>query len=601
MLGAAYLNSPPPIAYGQEAPNGVIVEMLSKIDKTEIYNTTSMLQNFITRKYGTPGNAEAQKYLYNKISNISQLSVEYQGNYSNIIATLPGVDTTSDATYIVGAHYDSTSTDPNNAPGAMDDAIGVAIVMELARIMSQYQFSHTLKFALWNWEEDGPWKGSTEYVRYANNTNMNIPLYINLDPFCFDPLGKLILDINTNQQSKWASDMITEYNALYGINFTLHYNIDVGNGDFKAFWAGGYTALNFNSGPRPPGYHTPTDTIDKISFAHAAKLTQLSISLLAGLAVEVQPEVPPTDNPPADNKAPFTTDNYDGLWHTSDFTITLSATDDFGVRETYYRLNNGPINNVGTDGMPRIETESRGNTLEYWSIDIDGKEESPHNLLTQIKLDKTSPTGLIQPFNGSTYTNSTKVYLKLSANDTVSGVSQKRLSNDNNSWSDWEPYTNSKSWNLQPGDGAKDVFVQYKDRAGLTSTYNTSITVDTTKPIVNVVQNQIVSQGTNVEFSASSIDNNDIACYSWDFGDGSNGTGATPTHTYSSPGPYNAQVTVQDVAGNIATENMTIQVQSTREAPPMLVVPLIIIIVAVTGLPVILRRRKRASWRHTRP
>jgi Zn-dependent M28 family amino/carboxypeptidase len=82
------------------------------------------------------GNVEAASYLYNRLSNISGLSVEYQGDYKNIVATLPGVDPTSNATYILGAHYDSFSSNLSDSPGATDDGGGVAIVLEFARIMS---------------------------------------------------------------------------------------------------------------------------------------------------------------------------------------------------------------------------------------------------------------------------------------------------------------------------------------------------------------------------------------------------------------------------------------------------------------------------------
>jgi Zn-dependent M28 family amino/carboxypeptidase len=51
------------------------------------------------------------------------------------------------------AHYDSVSSDPARAPGATDNTCGVAIVVELARVMSQHQFNHTIAFALWNSEE----------------------------------------------------------------------------------------------------------------------------------------------------------------------------------------------------------------------------------------------------------------------------------------------------------------------------------------------------------------------------------------------------------------------------------------------------------------
>lgn len=61
-------------------------------------------------------------------------------NISNIIATIEGTDE-PDRVYIITGHYDSRVTDLDNftddAPGADDDASGVAVIMELARIMAQ--------------------------------------------------------------------------------------------------------------------------------------------------------------------------------------------------------------------------------------------------------------------------------------------------------------------------------------------------------------------------------------------------------------------------------------------------------------------------------
>jgi len=93
-----------------------------------------------------------------------------------------------------------------------------------------------------------------------------------------------------------------------------------------------------------------------------------------------------------DNIPPLTADNYDNLWWNRDFTITLTATDhESGVAETYYRINNGPVKAVSVDGQPYITVEGSNNTLEYWSVDYAGNEELPHEILTEIKLDKTAP------------------------------------------------------------------------------------------------------------------------------------------------------------------------------------------------------------------
>lgn len=99
-------------------------------------------------------------------------------------------------------------------------------------------------------------------------------------------------------------------------------------------------------------------------------------------------EFPITDTAP-----PTTTHNYDGAWHKTDFSIILTATDDMsGVNQTFYRANNGPIRTVSINGHPFISTEGSNNTLEYWSVDNAGNLESPHKVLTEIKLDNTPPT-----------------------------------------------------------------------------------------------------------------------------------------------------------------------------------------------------------------
>jgi parallel beta-helix repeat protein len=192
-----------------------------------------------------------------------------------------------------------------------------------------------------------------------------------------------------------------------------------------------------------------------------------------------------------DTTPPTTLDDYDGLWHTTDFTITLTATDDLrGVAETYYKINDGPTKTVSADGQPLITTEGNNNTLEYWSVDNAGNEEYPHKILTGIKLDKTAPYGSIIINNGDAYTASSSVTLTLTASDATSGVYQMRFSNDGTTWTDWEAYTTSKSWTLPPGDGTKTVYYQIKDIAGLVSiTYSDTIVLDTTSPSGSITIN----------------------------------------------------------------------------------------------------------------
>jgi hypothetical protein len=88
-----------------------------------------------------------------------------------------------------------------------------------------------------------------------------------------------------------------------------------------------------------------------------------------------------------------TINDYDGTMHTSDFTIDLTTLNNLGASTNiYYSINGGPTETVATDGQPRITTQGANNTLEYWSVDSNGIEELPHNVLTGINLQKSVGT-----------------------------------------------------------------------------------------------------------------------------------------------------------------------------------------------------------------
>jgi PKD repeat protein len=265
-----------------------------------------------------------------------------------------------------------------------------------------------------------------------------------------------------------------------------------------------------------------------------------------------------------DDTAPETSDDYDGAWHTTDFTITLTVTDhESGVLETYYRINNG-LESVSIDGQPLISLEGANNTLEYWSVDNVGNEEFPHKILTEIKLDKTAPTGSIIINNDEAYTASTSVTLTLTAEDTASGVAQMCFSHDNVTWTDWEAYSISRAWTLTTDDGTKTVYAQYRDNAGLISlSYQDTIILDTTKPIASAGPDQTVAEDTLVRFNGSaSTDNIGIAGYTWTFTDVTvkTLTGETPAYTFTTPGVYTVTLNVTDADGNWATDTFVVTV-----------------------------------------
>lgn len=208
----------------------------------------------------------------------------------------------------------------------------------------------------------------------------------------------------------------------------------------------------------------------------------------------------------ADSHEPVTTDDYDGLWHNVDFTVKLTAVDyESGVAESYYRINDGPVKAVSVDGQPLITTEGANNTLEYWSVDKAGNEETPHKILIAIKLDKTKPSSAIA-FNGAVGENNwfiSNVTATLTAEDSLSEVDSTFYSFDNIRWEKYvEPFTISN-------EGIITIYFKSVDKAGNIESVKTEmIKIDKTTPTGSVVinDNALYSNSNLVTLSLTATD-----------------------------------------------------------------------------------------------
>ncbi|RWY52245.1 M20/M25/M40 family metallo-hydrolase [Mucilaginibacter gilvus] len=102
----------------------------------------------------------------------------------NVLAVLKGTDTSDHRVYIVSGHYDSRATKAMDstsfAPGAVDDASGTAVSMELARVMAKRSFPATIIFMAVVGEEQGLY-GSTNVAKRAKAEGWQIDAMLNND------------------------------------------------------------------------------------------------------------------------------------------------------------------------------------------------------------------------------------------------------------------------------------------------------------------------------------------------------------------------------------------------------------------------------------
>ncbi len=103
---------------------------------------------------------------------------------ANVLATIPGTDPTDTRVLLMSGHLDSRVTDVMNrtadAPGANDDASGVAAVMEVARVLAGQKFPCTIKLVAVQGEEQGL-LGSDHLAKRAKREGWNVVAMLNND------------------------------------------------------------------------------------------------------------------------------------------------------------------------------------------------------------------------------------------------------------------------------------------------------------------------------------------------------------------------------------------------------------------------------------
>lgn len=203
MLLAMLRPSPAPAApLPPPAPNPRIAEAAREVSAGNIEATVRKLVGFGTRHTlaetasDTRGIGAARRWLQAEFERVGQESggrlqvttdafTQPAGfrnpqpvEVVNVVATLPGSQPESrERIYVVSGHYDSRALDvadaTSDAPGANDDASGVAAVLELARVMSKRPWDATLVFLAVAGEEQGLF-GAAHWAKLAREKNLNI-------------------------------------------------------------------------------------------------------------------------------------------------------------------------------------------------------------------------------------------------------------------------------------------------------------------------------------------------------------------------------------------------------------------------------------------
>ena len=214
----------------------------------------------------------------------------------NVIGVLPGTNPLyAQQSIIISAHYDHlgtgwpdvrTGNEGKIHQGADDNASGVAIMLELARVLGKnWKPERTVIFAAFTGEEAGL-LGSSHYVTNANKYPAKQAMAI----LNLDTVGRL----GDNALSVFGAESASEWVHIFrGIGFVTGIKINTNDRAFGAsdhvnFHEVGVPGVQLFSGIHLD-YHRPSDTADKIDSAGLAKIASVMREALEYLSKRPEP------------------------------------------------------------------------------------------------------------------------------------------------------------------------------------------------------------------------------------------------------------------------------------------------------------------------
>jgi hypothetical protein len=327
-----------------------IKAMADSVSEERIATILKKLESFGTRNIHTDTDSDthgviaARKWILEQFKSYSprlevrfdSYKVKKQGRILkdlelvNVVAVLPGTDDV-ERQYIVSGHYDTialgagrnedsppsteallnpdTAKADQPAPGVTDDGSGTAAVMELARVMSQRKFKHTVVFIAFAGEEQGL-IGASLYAQKAHDEKTPIEAVLNNDIIGSDVSGNGFTDnghvrVFSEDPNDSSSRQIARYVREIGERYVPSMKVDLvfradrfgRGGDHTPFNQQGFGAVRVTTtAENYANQHTATDTFANTSPSYITRVAKINLAAMASLANA--PVSPRVDNTP---------------------------------------------------------------------------------------------------------------------------------------------------------------------------------------------------------------------------------------------------------------------------------------------------------------
>ncbi|EJD40958.1 Zn-dependent exopeptidase [Auricularia subglabra TFB-10046 SS5] len=261
------------------------------VSATKLSSTVATLSNYTTRYYRNTNARVPATWIQSQFTAAAGsgnvVLVENSFDQPNVIAQIPRkAGSTNDEIVVIGAHLDSInqSSSGGRAPGADDDASGIAVLLQTLQILTEngWAGSRQIEFHAYAGEEGGL-LGSSRVASQYKSAGINVRGMLQFDMIAYQINTKPVITILTDTSSglqTFSNGLITTYIP----EATLYTNrCGYACSDHFSWDSRGYASISIDeSGPSDrylnPYYHTSGDTIDRLDFTKASVFVKLALA-----------------------------------------------------------------------------------------------------------------------------------------------------------------------------------------------------------------------------------------------------------------------------------------------------------------------------------
>jgi hypothetical protein len=266
--------------------------LLAKVDARRLGTRVKNLAAFGTRWTYSPKIHRVPEWVHDQFRAMgyAETDIRYQpfavpgrGAQRNVLC---GARPGASGVVLLCAHYDSISEKPAAvAPGADDNATGVAVLLEAAEVLRGVSLGRGLLFAAFGGEEQALY-GSTKCAGIAAAEHWRIELVLNMDMIGYqDPARPRHIVVEYDQgnartdndaAARRFGQLMARAAAEYTALTTEH--TDIWDSDYMPFEALGYPCIGVYEAARNPAYHRSTDTVGVLDMTFLAEVAKMVIA-----------------------------------------------------------------------------------------------------------------------------------------------------------------------------------------------------------------------------------------------------------------------------------------------------------------------------------